>query len=71
VKHFSIDAADRIAAAGLSAQRRRRIERRRGRAVLRPLNGLRKNAAMGQDGHAFIASAETSRNSFSVVPLAA
>ena len=29
------------------------------------------NAAMRQDGHACIASAETSRNSFSVVPLAA
>ena len=31
---------------------------------------LRKYAAMGQDGHACIASAETSRNSFSVAPLA-
>ena len=30
----------------------------------------RKNAAMGQDGHACMASAETSRNSFSVAPLA-
>jgi hypothetical protein len=35
------------------------------------LNVVRKNAAMGQDGHACIASAETSRNSFSVAPLAA
>jgi hypothetical protein len=32
---------------------------------------LRKDAAMGQDGHACMASAETSRNSFSVAPLAA
>jgi len=32
---------------------------------------LRKDAAMGQDGHACMASAETSRNSFAVVPLAA
>jgi hypothetical protein len=32
---------------------------------------LRKGAAMGQDGHACMASAETSRNSFSVAPLAA
>jgi hypothetical protein len=32
---------------------------------------LRKDAAMGQVGHACIASAETNRNSFSVVPLAA
>jgi excinuclease UvrABC ATPase subunit len=32
---------------------------------------LRKDAAMGQDGHACIASAATSRNSFSVAPLAA
>jgi hypothetical protein len=31
---------------------------------------LRKGAAMGQDGHACMASAETSRNSFSVAPLA-
>ena len=31
---------------------------------------LRKDAAMGQDGHACMASAETSRNSFSVAPLA-
>jgi hypothetical protein len=31
---------------------------------------LRKDASMGQDGHAFMASAETSRNSFSVAPLA-
>ena len=30
-----------------------------------------KDAAMGQFGHACIASAETSRNSFSVAPLAA
>ena len=30
---------------------------------------LRKDAAMGQDGHTCIASAETSRNSFSVAPL--
>ena len=32
---------------------------------------LRKDEAMGQDGHTCIASAETSRNSFSVAPLAA
>ena len=32
---------------------------------------LRKDAAMGQDGHTCMASAETSRNSFSVAPLAA
>ena len=32
---------------------------------------LRKDAAMGQDGQACMASAETSRNSFSVAPLAA
>ena len=32
---------------------------------------LRKDPAMGQDGHACMASAETSRNSFSVAPLAA
>ena len=32
---------------------------------------LRKDPALGQDGHACMASAETSRNSFSVVPLAA
>ena len=32
---------------------------------------LGKDAAMGQDGHAFMASAETSRNSFLVAPLAA
>jgi len=32
---------------------------------------LRNDAATGQDGHAFMASAETSRNSFSVAPLAA
>jgi hypothetical protein len=32
---------------------------------------LREDAAMGQDGHACMASAETSRNSFSVAPLAA
>jgi hypothetical protein len=32
---------------------------------------LRKDAAMGQDGHACMASAATSRNSFSVAPLAA
>jgi hypothetical protein len=32
---------------------------------------LRKDAAMGQDGHACMASAVTSRNSFSVAPLAA
>jgi hypothetical protein len=32
---------------------------------------LRKDAAMGQVGHACMASAETSRNSFSVAPLAA
>jgi hypothetical protein len=31
---------------------------------------LRKNAAMSQDGHACRASAETSRNSFAVAPLA-
>ena len=31
---------------------------------------LRKDEAMGQDGHTCIASAETSRNSFSVAPLA-
>jgi hypothetical protein len=31
---------------------------------------LRKDAAMGQDGHACMASAATSRNSFSVAPLA-
>ena len=31
---------------------------------------LRKDAAMGQDGHACMASADTSRNSFSVAPLA-
>ena len=31
---------------------------------------IRKDAAMGQDGHACMASAETSRNSFSVAPLA-
>jgi hypothetical protein len=31
---------------------------------------LRKAAALGQDGHACMASAETSRNSFSVAPLA-
>ncbi len=31
---------------------------------------MRRDAAMGQDGHAFMASAETSRNSFSVAPLA-
>jgi hypothetical protein len=31
---------------------------------------LRTDAAMGQDGHACMASAETSRNSFSVAPLA-
>ncbi len=31
---------------------------------------LRKDAALGQDGHACMASAETSRNSFSVAPLA-
>jgi hypothetical protein len=31
---------------------------------------LRKEAAMGQEGHACMASAETSRNSFSVAPLA-
>ena len=31
---------------------------------------LRKDTAMGQDGHACMASAETSRNSFSVAPLA-
>ena len=31
---------------------------------------LRKDAAMGQDGHACMANAETSRNSFSVAPLA-
>jgi hypothetical protein len=31
---------------------------------------LGKDAAMGQDDHAFMASAETSRNSFSVAPLA-
>jgi len=37
---------------------------------LRPLNVLRKDAAMGQDGQACTASAETSRNSFSVAPLA-
>ena len=30
----------------------------------------RKDAALGQDGHAFMASAETRRNSFSVAPLA-
>ncbi len=35
------------------------------------LTVLRKDAAMGQDGHACMASAETSRNSFSVAPLAA
>ena len=29
------------------------------------------DAAMGQDGHACMASAETSRNSFAVAPLAA
>ncbi len=32
---------------------------------------LRKDAEMGQVGHACMASAETKRNSFSVVPLAA
>jgi hypothetical protein len=32
---------------------------------------LRKDAAMRQDGHACMASAATSRNSFSVAPLAA
>jgi hypothetical protein len=32
---------------------------------------LRQDAAMGQTGHARMASAETIRNSFSVVPLAA
>ena len=32
---------------------------------------LRKDAAMGQDGHARMASAETSRKSSSVAPLAA
>ena len=32
---------------------------------------LRKDAAMGQDGHACMASAATCRNSFAVVPLAA
>ena len=31
---------------------------------------LRKDAAMGQVGHACMASAETSRSSFSVAPLA-
>ena len=31
----------------------------------------RKDEAIGQDGHACIASAETSRSSFSVAPLAA
>jgi hypothetical protein len=31
---------------------------------------LSKDAAMGQGGHAFMASAETSRKSFSVAPLA-
>ena len=31
---------------------------------------LRKDAAMGQVGHACMASAETSRNSFAVAPLA-
>jgi hypothetical protein len=31
---------------------------------------LRKDVAMGQDGHACMASAETSRNCFSVAPLA-
>src|SRR5260221_565949 len=32
---------------------------------------LRMDAAMGHDGHTRMASAETSRNSFSVAPLAA
>ena len=32
---------------------------------------LRKDPAMGQDGQACMASADTSRNSFSVAPLAA
>ena len=32
---------------------------------------LRMDEALGQDGHACMASAETSRNSFSVAPLAA
>ena len=36
-----------------------------------PSTVLRNDEAMGQDGHTCIASAETSRNSFSVVPLAA
>ena len=35
------------------------------------LTVLRNDAAMGQDGHASMASAETSRNSFSVAPPAA
>ena len=34
-------------------------------------SALNKDAAMGQDGHACMASAETSRNSFAVAPLAA
>ncbi len=45
-----------------------------GKAKVEPASAhssvLAKDATMGQDGHAFMACAETSRNSFSVAPLA-
>ena len=41
------------------------------KALRNEATALRKDVAIGQGGHACMASAETSRNSFSVVPLAA